>query len=98
MLELRPVVKTFLRELEKILARMTVEQRRRVGVVLGNLINGISGISEALPGLSKKAWTLLIADLTMFMSMGKKGPAVLEKARAVAKEAGPHVDAIVSAL
>lgn len=92
------VVKTFLRELEKVLARMGVAERRRASEILRGLIDGLAHFKEAVPGLPPKAIAALIADLTMYMSMGKKGPAVFEKAKAIAVEVGPHVDALVNSL
>ena len=77
---------------------MSAEQRRRVAKILGGLINGLAGFKEAIPGLPAKATAALIADLTMYMSMGKKGPEVFEKAKKIAKEVGPHVDELVHAL
>ncbi len=40
----------------------------------------------------------LIKDLTLEMGLGKKGPAVLEKARRIAHETGPHVEELLLAI
>lgn len=95
-LDLRPAVKTFLKALEKILAGMNQAQRARAAGTLRDLLNGLANFKEAIPGLPFKATSLLIADLTMYMSMNKKGPEVWEKVRKLAADVGPNVTALVS--
>lgn len=91
-------MKTFLRELQKVLARMSAAEKRRAFQILDGLVDGLSNFGVAVPGLPLKAIGALIADLSMYMSMGKKGPAVFEKARAMAPEIGPDVDELVTHL
>ncbi len=90
-------VRTFLRELEAILATMDEAARLRTLECLRGLVNGFATFKEAVP-VRTKAIGLLAGDLVMFMSMGKKGPDVMAKLRTLAKEVGPHVDWLVHAL
>ena len=91
-------VKVFLRFLEGELAAMSEERRQEVIELLRGMLRGLAGFKAALPNLPWKATMALIKDITFEMGLGKKGPAVLEKARKIARETGPHVDELLLAL
>jgi len=77
---------------------MSEARRQHVIGLLQGMLRGLAGFKEALPGLPWKATSALISDLTLEIGLGKKGPAVLEKARKIARETGPHVEELLLAL
>jgi hypothetical protein len=91
-------VRTFFRFLEGELGAMAPERRAEVIELLRGMLRGLAGFKRALPGIPWKATMALIKDLTLEMGLGKKGPAVLEKAKKIAHEVGPHVEELLHAI
>lgn len=77
---------------------MTEDRRQEVIALLQGMLRGLAGFKSALPGIPWKATSALIRDLTLEMGLGKKGPAVLAKARKIAAETGPHVEELLLAI
>ncbi len=91
-------MRIFFRFLEGELGAMSEERRQHVIALLQGMLRGLAGFKTALPGIPWKATMALIKDLTLEMGLGKKGPAVLEKARKIAHETGPHVEELLLAI
>lgn len=77
---------------------MTAERRAEVIELLRGMLRGLAGFKLALPGIPWKATMALIKDLTLEMGLGKKGPAVLAKAKTIAHETGPYVEELLHAI
>lgn len=90
-------MRTFLRELEIILAGLDDAGRERALRDVQGFVRALDALSGYLK-LSGKAILALLADFTMWKSMNKPGAEIMTKAREMAKSTGPYVDRIFQAL